>query len=155
MAIREEVAFWSTVQQAQGIRDGEFTSRELLELFIKRSEAINPQLNAVVTTDLEGARAAADAADAKIASGETVGPLHGIPITVKDALETKGIRSTGGATELHNHVPERDAPVVKAVKDAGAIVFGKSNLPRWSGDIQASPRADLEGRRNITLLCGF
>jgi len=137
MAIREEVAFWSTVQQAQGIRDGEFTSRELLELFIKRSEAINPQLNAVVTTDLEGARAAADAADAKIASGETVGPLHGIPITVKDALETKGIRSTGGATELHNHVPERDAPVVKAVKDAGAIVFGKSNLPRWSGDIQA------------------
>ena len=59
MAIREEVAFWSTVQQAQGIRDGEFTSRELLELFIKRSEAINPQLNAVVTTDLEGARAAA------------------------------------------------------------------------------------------------
>ncbi len=137
MAIREEIAFWSTVQQARGIREGEFTSRELLELFIKRLETVNPQLNAVVTTDLDGARAAADAADAMITAGETVGPLHGIPITVKDALETKGIRSTGGATELHNNVPERDAPVVKAVKDAGAIVFGKSNLPRWSGDIQA------------------
>jgi amidase len=60
-----------------------------------------------------------------------------VPITIKDALETEGIRSTGGATELHNNVPNRDAPVVRAVKDAGAIVFGKTNLPRWSSDIQS------------------
>ena len=136
MAIEEGVAFWSMTRQAKGIREGEFTSRELLELFIQRIETINPKLNAVVTLDLEYARSAADMADASILAGEEVGPLHGIPITVKDALKTAGLRSTGGATELHNYVPDHDAAVVKAVKDAGAIVFGKTNLPRWSGDMQ-------------------
>ena len=137
MAIRDEVAFWSTVHQARAIREGEFKSRELLELLIKQIESVNPKINAVVTLDLEGARAAADAADAEILAGSSVGVLHGIPITVKDALETRGLRSTGGAVELHNNIPDRDAPVVRAMKEAGAIVFGKTNLPRWSGDIQA------------------
>ena len=137
MPISQEVAYWSVVEQAKAIKEGEFTSRELLELTIERIESVNPELNAVVTMDLDLARKLADEADAKLKAGSVVGPLHGIPITVKDALETAGIRSTGGATELHNHVPDRDAPVVKAVKDAGAIVLGKTNLPRWSGDIQA------------------
>ena len=137
MPISKEVAYWSVVEQAKAIKEGKFTSRELLELTIERIESVNPELNAVVTMDLDLARKLADEADAKLKSGALVGPLHGIPITVKDALETAGIRSTGGATELHNHVPDRDAPVVKAVKDAGAIVLGKTNLPRWSGDIQA------------------
>ncbi len=137
MAIDEKVAFWSAMDQAKGIKEGAFSSRELLELMIDRMESINPKLNAVVTTEFELARKLADEADAEVKAGGNLGPLHGVPITVKDALETAGIRSTGGATELHNNVPGRDAPVVKAVKDAGAIVFGKSNLPRWSGDIQA------------------
>lgn len=136
MAIQESVAFWSATEQAKGIREGEFTSRALLELFITRIQAINPALNAIVTLDLASARLAADAADAKVAAGAPLGPLHGVPITVKDALQTAGLRSTGGATELHNNVPDQDAPVVRAVKEAGAIVFGKTNLPRWSGDIQ-------------------
>ena len=63
-------------------------------------------------------------------------PLHGLPITIKDAIETAGIRSTGGARELETHVPARDAPAVARLKAAGAIVFGKTNVPRWSGDIQ-------------------
>ena len=137
MAISEEVLFWSTVRQARAIKDGEFKSRALLELMIKQIELVNPKINAVIGLDLDGARAAADAADAKVAAGEEIGVLHGIPITVKDALQTKGLRSTGGAVELHNNIPDSDAPVVKAMKDAGAIVFGKTNLPRWSGDIQA------------------
>ncbi|MBT3868095.1 MAG: hypothetical protein HOB98_18055 [Gammaproteobacteria bacterium] len=137
MAIQESVAFWSATEQAKGIREGEFTSRALLELFITRIQAINPALNAIVTLDLASARLAADAADAKVAAGAPLGPLHGVPITVKDALQTAGLRSTGGATELHNNVPDQDAPVVRAVKEAGAIVFGKTNLPRWSGDIQS------------------
>lgn len=133
----EEIALWSTTRQAAAIRSGEITSRGLLEVFIARIERINPQLNAVVTMDLVTARAAADAADDALARGEDLGPLHGVPITLKDALATAGLRSTGGAIELHNNVPTRDAPVVRAVKQAGAIVFGKTNLPRWSGDIQA------------------
>ncbi|MBT3831638.1 MAG: amidase, partial [Gammaproteobacteria bacterium] len=126
MAIQESVAFWSATEQAKGIREGEFTSRALLELFITRIQAINPALNAIVTLDLASARLAADAADAKVAAGAPLGPLHGVPITVKDALQTAGLRSTGGATELHNNVPDQDAPVVRAVKEAGAIVFGKT-----------------------------
>ena len=63
-------------------------------------------------------------------------PLHGLPITIKDAIETEGIRSTGGAVELTDHVPDADAPAVARLKDAGAIVFGKTNLPRWSADFQ-------------------
>ena len=128
MAIDEKVAFWSAMDQAKGIKEGAFSSRELLELMIDRMESINPKLNAVVTTEFELARKLADEADAEVKAGGDLGPLHGVPITVKDALETAGIRSTGGATELHNNVPDRDAPVVKAVKDAGAIVFGKTNL---------------------------
>jgi Asp-tRNA(Asn)/Glu-tRNA(Gln) amidotransferase A subunit family amidase len=136
MALSDDIAFWSASRQAAAIRDGEFTSRELLELFVQRIERINGALNAVVTLDLEAARAAADLADALHARGESLGPLHGLPITIKDALETRGLRSTGGARELHNNVPDRDAPVVAALKNAGALVFGKTNLPRWSGDAQ-------------------
>jgi amidase len=63
--------------------------------------------------------------------------LHGLPVTIKDAIETEGIRSTGGAIELKDHVPAADAPAVARLKRAGAIVFGKTNLPRWSGDMQS------------------
>ena len=81
--------------------------------------------------------AAADAADARTADGGELAPLHGLPVTIKDAIETAGIRSTGGAVELADHVPTHDAPAVARLRDAGAIVFGKTNLPRWSGDVQS------------------
>ena len=135
--ITPDAAYWSTVQQARAIKEGKFSSRELLELLVERESLINENLNAVVTLDLDRARLAADAADEALAAGRSYGPLHGIPVTIKDALETKGLRSTGGATELSDYVPNRDAPVVDAIKRAGAIVFGKTNLPRWSGDIQS------------------
>lgn len=133
----DEPTLWSATRQARAIRSGEISSRDLLEQIIARIERLNPELNAVITTDFDQARAAATAADEALARGESVGPLHGLPITIKDALQTKGMRSTGGAVELEDNIPGQDAPVVKAVKDAGAIVIGKTNLPRWSGDIQA------------------
>lgn len=132
-----DIALWSTVRQAEAIRNGETTSRALLEHFIARIERINPALNAVVTADFERARAAADSADAALARGDVIGPLHGIPVTIKDALQTKGLRSTGGATELRDNVPQSDAAVVQAITEAGAIIMGKTNLPRWSGDLQS------------------
>jgi len=131
-----DIALWSTTRQADAIRRREISCRGLLEHTLMRIERINPTLNAVITTDFTNARAAADLADSALARGDAVGPLHGVPITIKDALETQGIRSTGGAVELHNNIPTRDAPVVRAVKAAGAIVIGKTNLPRWSGDVQ-------------------
>ena len=112
--------------------------RELLELYLDRIERLDRgHVNAVVTLDVDRARDAAASADAVLARSDVVGPLHGLPITIKDAIETEGIRSTGGAVELADHVPAADAPAVARLKAAGAIVFGKTNLPRWCGDSQA------------------
>jgi amidase len=121
---------------AAAIRDRTISSRELLDLYLRRGERLNPSINAVVTFDLDRAAEAARAADDKTAGDGELGPLHGLPITIKDAIETAGLRSTGGAVELQDHLPESDAPAVARLKAAGAIVYGKTNVPRWSGDIQ-------------------
>ncbi|HET7095467.1 MAG TPA: amidase family protein, partial [Thermomicrobiales bacterium] len=112
------------------------SSRELLEAHLRRVERHNPALNAVVTLDAERALAAATNADAAIARGEPTGPLHGLPVTVKDSLETAGLRTTSGAPSLADHVPARDAEAVARLRAAGAIVFGKTNLPTFAGDAQ-------------------
>jgi len=132
----DDVLTWTATRLAEAVRHREIASRELLSLALDRIERINPKLNAVVTLDVERAAAQAAAADDVTAHGESTGPLHGLPITVKDALETAGLRSTGGATELTDHVPVVDAPAVARLRAAGAIVFGKTNVPRWSGDLQ-------------------
>ena len=118
------------------IRAKEVGSRELLEHLLARVDEHNPALNAVVTLDGERARAAADAADAATARGDDLGALHGLPMTIKDVFETEGLRSTSGAPELMDHVPDHDAGAVARLKAAGAIVFGKTNLPLYAGDIQ-------------------
>jgi amidase len=136
---RESPALWTLTDQAAAIRERRISSRELLEEYLSRIERINPALNAVVTLEPEPAREAASTADGATMTASRsgdLGPLHGLPITIKDAIETAGIRSTGGARELVGHVPVHDAPAVGRLKDAGAIVFGKTNAPRWSGDIQ-------------------
>lgn len=114
----------------------EISSTELLDAALARIERLDGPVNAVVTLAEDRARAEAAAIDAARATGEPVGGLAGVPITIKDALATEGIRSTGGATELAHHVPHVDAEAVARVRADGAIVFGKTNLPRWSGDVQ-------------------
>ena len=134
--VDDSIATRSASELAAGIHGKEFSSRELLDLYLDRVDRLDGPVNSVVTLDAERARTAADAADAALARGDAVGPLHGLPVTIKDAIETEGIRSTGGARELTDHVPAADAPAVARLKDAGAIVFGKTNLPRWSADFQ-------------------
>jgi amidase len=124
------------VDLAAAIRAGRLRSRELLDCYLDRIERLDGPVNSVVTLDAERARAQAERADAERARGELRGPLHGLPVTIKDAIETAGVRSTGGATELAAHVPARDATAVARLRAAGAIVFGKTNLPAWSGDMQ-------------------
>jgi amidase len=136
VAAMDTAAIWPAGRLAEAIRTKELSSRELLEAYLDRIGRLDGEVNAVVTLDVERARAAALAADEATARGELAGPLHGLPITVKDAIETSGIRSTGGAVELAEHVPAHDAPAVARLKRAGAIVFGKTNLPRWSADVQ-------------------
>ena len=136
MADDSHLALQPAAQLARLIRGKELSSRELLEVYLRRIERLNPALNAVVTLDAEGATAAARRADELTAAGAATGPLHGLPMTVKDAIEVGGLRSTGGAEELSEHVPAADAPVVARLRRAGAVVMGKTNVPRWSGDIQ-------------------
>ena len=115
----------------------EVSARELLDAHLQRIEQLDGPVNAVVTLDVEHARATAARIDQRRASGAVVGPLAGVPITIKDAIATAGIRSTGGAVELRDHVPDLDAAVVAKLRDHGAVVFGKTNLPRWSADYQS------------------
>ncbi|MEE9415665.1 MAG: amidase [Acidimicrobiales bacterium] len=132
----DDLGLASAVKLACLIADRTIGARELLDHYLERIGRLDDELNSVITFDIERAQQTAHDADAKTAAGAELGPLHGLPITVKDAIATKGIRSTGGAVELKDHIPTEDAPVVQRVKTAGANVFAKTNLPPWSGDIQ-------------------
>ena len=128
----------SAVALAAAIRAGEVSSREALEHAVARVDRLDGPINSVVTRDLDAARAAAAAADAAIARGETdLGPLHGVPMTVKDSFSTAGMRTTSGAPELSDHVPTDDAWPVAGLRRAGAIIWGKTNLPIYAGDMQS------------------
>jgi len=116
------------------------SSRELLDHFLDRVERLDPNLNAVVALDAERARRAAHEADQEIAQRRSWRPLHGLPVTVKDSLETQGLVTTCGSRELAEHVPGRDADAVALLRAAGAIVFGKTNTPDHGGDIQTRNR---------------
>jgi len=118
------------------LRSGEVSVLELVDSCIARIEALNPEINAVVAKDYERAQERARAADAARLKGEDLGPLHGLPMTIKDTLETEGLVTTSGAPELRSHVPSENAVAVQRVIDAGAIVLGKTNVPLYGGDIQ-------------------
>ncbi len=127
----------SLTTQITALEGGHVSARELLDLYLDRIERLDGQVNAVVTLAAERAHEEANRIDTARANGDAVGSLAGVPLTVKDALATEGIRSTGGATELATFVPETDAAVVAKVRSEGAVVFAKTNLPRWSGDYQS------------------
>ncbi len=135
----EDLGLRSATELLGLLRARELSSRELLDHYLDRIDSLNPTINAVVTLDVEGARRRADEADQMRLqrTEDELGCLHGLPMTVKDAVATAGLRSTGGATELADHVPAEDAPAVAALKGQGVVVMGKTNLPRWSGDVQA------------------
>jgi amidase len=114
------------------VRKREVSARELLEAHLARIERVDPQVNAIVTLDAEGARAAADAADAALAAGEDVGPLHGLPVAHKDTHATGGMRTTWGSPLHADTVPARDELVVERLRLAGAVRVGKTNVPEFA-----------------------
>jgi amidase len=117
------------------LRARKLGSLELLELLLARIQRLNPTVNAVVALDQEAARRAARAADNLGPNAER--PLHGLPMTVKDAYEAVGMTASCGLPELAEHRPERDADAVARLRAAGAIVFGKTNLPAGAADHQS------------------
>ena len=118
-------------QAAQSLAKRELSSVELTESFLKRIEALEPSLHAFVTVDAEGALKAAHIADERRAQGGA-GPLLGLPLALKDNLSTRGLRTTCSSKMLESYVPPFDATVVKALRAAGAVVLGKTNLDEFA-----------------------
>ncbi|QIX28796.1 amidase [Nocardioides sp. JQ2195] len=114
------------------LRDREISARELLDLHLDRIGEHNPELNAVVSLDEERAREGAAAADRSLASGEVVGPLHGLPFAFKDTHAVAGWRTTYGSPLFADHVPEADDLIVERVRRAGVVVVGKTNVPEFA-----------------------
>jgi len=141
-----ELAFQSATELTKAIRDRRIGSAELLELYIERYERLNPGINAIVATDFETARNQAKRADDALAKGENWGPLHGLPMTIKDAMEVVGMPCTWGSPELKHFMPERNAVAVQPLIDAGAVVFGKTNVPLFAMDFQSFN--DVYGQTN-------
>jgi amidase len=129
--------FRSASDVLAALRARNLASAELTDHLIARIESSDPRVNAVVARDFERARARARAADEATARGESWGALHGLPMTIKDTLETEGLVTTAGAPELAKHVPARNAAAVQKLVDAGAIVLGKTNVPLYAGDFQS------------------
>jgi amidase len=141
-----EWAKQSALSLTKMIREKTVGASELLEYFIERYERLNPQINAIVATNLDQARKRASAADEALARGEIWGPLHGLPMTLKDNLQVVGMPTTYGSDLLKDHMPEQNADVVQSVLDAGAVVFGKTNLPLFGMDTQSFN--DVYGQTN-------
>ena len=112
---------------AQKIKAGEFSAREVVDAHIQRIEQVNTRLNAVVIPLFDQARKEAEAADTAQRQGEVLGPLHGVPITIKEQFLLKDTATTFGVLNLKNHRATEDGPLVKRLREAGAIILGKTN----------------------------
>jgi amidase len=132
----DELAFLPAVELLTLLDQGELSSRELLDAYLDRVDRLNKSVNAIVTLDAERAHQRATEADEARAHGESWGPLHGLPVTVKDVFETDGLRTTAGSPELADYVPDRDAVLVRRLRGAGAVIFGKTNTPTMASDGQ-------------------
>jgi aspartyl-tRNA(Asn)/glutamyl-tRNA(Gln) amidotransferase subunit A len=117
---------------APAIQSRKISPVELTRLFLARIMRLNPVLNAYVTITAENAMAQAQRAEDEIAQGNYRGTLHGIPFSIKDNIATRSVRTTAGSKVLDNWVPDFDATVVTKLKEAGAIILGKTNLHEWA-----------------------
>ena len=145
-SVVNNLVFLPAHQIAQLIRDRAVSAVEVLEAHLAHIALHNPQLNAIITLDIENAYQRAKEADTALARGNNWGGLHGVPVTIKDSLETKGIRTTSSYETLANYVPTQDATVVARLRAAGAIILGKTNTPKLTGDFQTNSL--LFGRTN-------
>jgi len=127
-----ELAWISVAELARMIRGKDVSPREVVQAHLERIAALDGTLHAFITVCADAALAAARAAEADLVAGRAVGPLHGVPIGLKDLFETKGILTTAGSRILADHVPMRDATVVERLRAAGAIVLGKLNMHEFA-----------------------
>ena len=129
--------FRTAKQLAAAVRKKKIGCLELLDLYLKRVEAHNPELNAIVATDVEGARKRAKAADRAVKAGKKLGPLHGVPMTIKESYDVAGFPTTWGHAALKDTIIKRNALVAQRMIDAGVTLFGKTNVPLNLADWQS------------------
>ena len=127
-----ELISMSAAELARWIREKKVSSQEAVKGCLARIEKVNPKLNAVVALCAERALMEAREADALLAKGRPKGPLHGVPMTIKDSFDTAGVVSTGGTLGRKDFIPARDATVVARLRQAGAILLGKTNTPEFT-----------------------
>jgi amidase len=135
-ATASPLCFTSAVEMARLIQTKQLSARDALTAHLRQIERVNPRVNAIVTLVPELAAAAAAQADEMQARGETLGPLHGLPVAHKDLLETRGIRTTFGSPLYKDYLPTEDDIVVDRMRRAGAITVGKSNTPEFGSGSQ-------------------
>ncbi len=128
---KTDLGFMPATAMITAIKKKTLSPREIVEALLARMEKINPKVNAYCTVVPEMALEAAKKAEAEIRQGETLGPLHGVPVSIKDLTLTAGIRTTFGSKIFEHHVPTEDALIVQRLKAAGAIVIGKTNTPEF------------------------
>jgi amidase len=128
----DELWRWDAVELAQAIRTGRVSSREAVSACLKRLEAVNGAVNAVTVVLADAALKAADAADGAVKRGDPLGPLHGVPVTIKENVDQAGCATTNGVVAFKDLVAETDSPPVANWKRAGAIVIGRTNTPAFS-----------------------
>jgi amidase len=132
-----DLAFLPAHELAQRIRRKQVSALELLDLYLARIQRLDPAIRAVPVLDAERARQRAREADSALARGESWGPLHGVPMTVKEAFNVAGLPTTWGIESQRDNKPERDAITVQRLRDAGAVIFGKTNVPVDLADWQS------------------
>jgi fatty acid amide hydrolase len=132
----EAITHLGASELAKKIRDGEVSAQEVTEAHIQRTEAVNGKLNAVVIPLFEDARKQAEEADQKQKLGKPLGLLHGVPVTIKDQFHVKGLPTTFGVARLKTQIADEDGPMVAALRGAGAIILGKTNVPQTLGVLE-------------------
>jgi amidase len=142
----DKIISMSATALANAIRAKEVSSEEVVNVCLERIRAVNPKLNAVVQEAADTACEQARQADAAIAQGNVKGPLHGVPMTIKDTLDTAAVISTAGTQGRARFVPTEDATAVAFMRSAGAILLGKTNVPEFA----LAPETDnlIYGRTN-------
>ena len=129
--IDEDLAFAPATELLALISGKQISPVELTELYFRRIDELNPKLNAFLLLSRDEAMESARAAEEAVVRGDKLGPLHGLPISIKDTEPTKGYRTTVGSLVFKDRVPDEDAAVVERVRGAGAIMLGKTNVPEF------------------------
>jgi amidase len=132
-----DIAFKSAGQLAAMIKRGKITSLDLLDHYLERIERLNPKINAIIWMDKEGARKRAKAADRALKKGEIWGPLHGVPMTIKESYDVAGSPTTWGDPALKGNIATKNALAVERLLKAGVVLFGKTNVPLMLADWQS------------------